>query len=73
LSYKITIEHTRLVDRLTPREWLQGGTDEVNTRGYGYTPQVSETKLETAKVLEVELETLDVRAAVVALLECSKP
>lgn len=65
--YKITIERTRMEKTLKQREWVEGGPDEVNNNGYGYTPQIVEIKSINREIYSQSITNLDV-AAVVAVV-----
>lgn len=49
MPYTIEIKQTRQIETVTRREWVPGGLDGSGN-GYGYTPQIPETRDETKTV-----------------------
>lgn len=68
MSFKITIEETRMVDTITRREWKLGGPDGKSESGeYGYTPQIPESREHSFEVLKQVVDTLDLAAVIKAI------
>lgn len=64
--YKITITQTRLEETIKPRSWEKGASIE-NAEGYGYAPEVIETKNVERELYTQSVAELDIKAVIKAV------
>ena len=72
IIYKITIEQTRLEEKISPREWVKLGPEDGEDNGYGYAPQVIETKNVTREIYTQVVTSLDLPSVIATINKLSK-
>jgi len=65
--FKITIEETKEVRKIKPKDWVEGADPKNGQRGYGYAPEVETLVSVTRDVYMQVVENIDLVSVIQAI------